>query len=406
MTSAKQEWASMWPLPLVAMLGAGGSACFAYASGAFLGELTRLFGWTRAEFSSAFTLQMLLGLVIAPIVGRLIDRIGPRRAALAGIAPFVIGISLLASVNGSLWQWWALCALQAVLVALVGPTVWMKAVAGRFVVSRGLAMAIALSGIAVGSALWPSLAAFYIQHLGWRYAFPALACSWGVLILPLTYFWFFGAETPAHRAAPSEGKIKLAQLVSSRAFVGLALGGAIVKGLILGLQVHMIPLLQGGGMTLSGAAALAGVGGLAGIVGRIATGIVLDIAPARRVALIVFMLPIGVSLLLLTGAGSTGSAVAAFALLGLIAGATSDLFAYLAARLFSQDVFASVYASLMAVVSVGASLGPLLAGACFDLKGSYDLYLFAIVPLALVATGFVALTPSGRKIEPAPALAG
>src|SRR5688572_21889 len=98
----------MWPLPLVSMLGYIGGASFAYSAGVFMVQLTGEFGWSRAEFASAFTIHSLLSLVTAPLVGRLADRIGARRIALAGIVPFMIGLSLFALATGSIWQWYLL----------------------------------------------------------------------------------------------------------------------------------------------------------------------------------------------------------------------------------------------------------------------------------------------------------
>src|SRR5262245_34404786 len=115
--TARQEWAAMWPLPLVSMLGYVGGASFAYSAGVFMVQLTQEFGWSRATFSSAFTIHSLLMLVTAPLVGRLVDRIGARKVALMGIVPFVIGLSLFGLANGSIWQWWLLAVIQALLAA-------------------------------------------------------------------------------------------------------------------------------------------------------------------------------------------------------------------------------------------------------------------------------------------------
>ena len=93
----------MWPLPLVCMLGVSGSAMFAYAGGVYMESVTREFGWSRAQYSSAFMLMMVSGLVLAPAVGWLTDRIGPRKVALAGIVPFGLRISLFGLVEGKLW---------------------------------------------------------------------------------------------------------------------------------------------------------------------------------------------------------------------------------------------------------------------------------------------------------------
>src|SRR5262245_53384743 len=153
--TARQEWAAMWPLPLVSMLGYVGGASFAYSSGVFMQELTGEFGWSRAEFATAFTIHSLVALVMAPVIGRLVDVLGPRRMALIGIIPFMIGLSLFGLAQGPIWQWWLIALVQALLASLIGGAVWMKAVVTRFSAARGLALATVLAGSGVATALWP-----------------------------------------------------------------------------------------------------------------------------------------------------------------------------------------------------------------------------------------------------------
>lgn len=115
----------MWPLPVVAMLGTAGCAMFSFTSGVFITEITGEFGWTRAQFSTAFVLQMVFGLGLAPLVGRLVDKFGARRIALFGIVPFMVSFGMLGLATQSVWVWWALCLFLALCQALIIPTVWI-----------------------------------------------------------------------------------------------------------------------------------------------------------------------------------------------------------------------------------------------------------------------------------------
>jgi MFS family permease len=380
----------MWPLPIIAMLGYAGTSCFAYTGGVFMIYLTREFGWSRTQFSTAFMLQTLLGFVILPLVGRAVDRFGPRAVALTGLAPAVLGYYLLSYANGSIGQWWLLCVGQGILAALISPTVWITAVAPRFVASRGLAVATVLTGTGVASASWPFLATRFIEYLGWRHAYPALAAIWALFLFPGVYF-FLGrppsGEPPlVQSTAP---KAKYARRLTSRTFLTIAISGGLFSSVSFGMMLHIVPILQQHGFTLAGAAQLAVLAGAFSILGRMTIGILLDILPTKSLAVAVFLLPIAVSVLLWNLSGSIILASLAVAILGLAAGAETDVVVYILARRFEPDILGSIYSIIMAVFAGCASLGPLLAAALFDAYGSYQIYLITISLPVLVGAALM-----------------
>jgi len=403
-SSARAEWAAMWPLPLVSMLGYVGGAAFAYSSGVFMQELTREFGWSRAEFSAAFTIHSLVALVMAPFIGRLIDRIGPRKMALIGIVPFVCGLSLFGLADGSIWQWYGIAFLQALLASMIGGAVWVKAVVTRFTASRGLALATVLAGSGVATTIWPLVAAFTISHFGWRMSYPAMAVSWGVVMLPLAWLFFADAAPAEDHGGEHRRTIpfdELLRIYFSRSFVSLALAGAIFSALTLGLLLHLVPIFQGAGLGLASAAGIAGLTGIFAIVGRLSTGLLLDLLPTRPLAIAIFLLPLAIGALLWNFDGSVSVAIGAVAILGFVSGADGDIIAYLISRSFDSRVFATVYSLMVAILAISSSLGPVISGAIFDRWGSYQYYFLAMAPMALVAAALVGSVPMRRQGAPA-----
>lgn len=384
----------MWPLPLVAMIGIAGQTSFAFANGVFLGHMTEAFGWSRAEFASGFTIHMLVYLAVSPLVGRLVDRVGPRKVALLGIVPFVLAYSLLGLASGSIWQWRALCALLALGIACVASVVWVSAVVGRFHAARGTALAVALCGMGLASAVAPIAAAFFIQTIGWRPAFAALACSWAVVILPLAYVYFHGprdrgarSSAPAaavERPKPESGEVR--RFLRSRTFVCLMIAGGLYASVAMGTSVHLVSMLTLDGFTLSTAAAIAGAVGVGNIAGQLGAGVLVDRYSARWIGIGAFLLPVVTICLLYSANGSLWSALAAVLVFGLSMGAQTTVVSYMASRTLPSHAFSSIYAVLIATFAVSASLGPLLAGKLFDAYGSYDAYLLLVVPMVLIAT--------------------
>lgn len=396
MTAARAEWAAMWPLPLVSMLGYVGGASFAYSSGVFMQELTREFGWSRAEFAMAFTIHSLVGLVMAPVIGRLIDRIGPRRMALIGIVPFMLGLSLFGLADGSIWQWWTIAFVQALLASMIGAAVWVKAVVARFIASRGLALAVVLSGSGVATTVWPLVAAYLISHFGWRLSYPGMALGWGLVMLPLAWLFFVDADSGASEDARASKAMPLGELKDvffSRTFISLALAGAIFSALTLGLLLHLVPIFRDAGLDLATAAGIAGLTGIFAVAGRLTTGLLLDLLPTRSLAVTIFLLPLAITALLWNFDGSIYLAIGAVAILGFVSGADGDIIAYLISTNFDPRVFATIYSLMIAILAISSSFGPILSGAIYDHWGSYQPYFLLMIPMALIAALLVGTIP-------------
>jgi len=394
--TARQEWSANWPLPLLAMLGIAGAATFGYSSGVFMEQMTREFGWTKTQFSAAFTVQMALGLLFMPFLGRLVDRVGPRRVGLIGIGIYTLAFSSLGLANGSSWQWWLLGGVQAIGVAFITNPVWLSAVIPRFHASRGLALAVSLSGIGVATLIWPNIAAFGIETLGWRLTFPAMALFWAAIVLP--YAWFCLVDPPTIKTPKDIAAIKapkggvLRALLSPTA-IYLAVSGGIFASVTYGIILNLVPMLQAQGMTLTAAAGLTSIMGIFVIGGRIATGYLLDRLPTRPLSIFIFLLPVVVCVVLWLFPGNRAAIIVAVALLGLATGSEMDVVVYLIAQRFARDIFATVLAVIGSVFALLAATGPLLAGGIFDSYKSYDPYLIIGIPLALVATLCIALVP-------------
>jgi MFS family permease len=386
----------MWPLPIVSMLGVSGSAIFAYSTGVFMESMIHDFHWSRAQFSTIFALQMLLGVVFMPFVGSMIDRFGSRRVALFGSLPFVVGLSLPALANGDIWQWRLLCLGQALGQSLIAQTVWIAAITGRFRASRGMAIAVTLAGLGLGSMVWPVLAALYLNALGWRAMFPCLALTWAIVVVPLTWRFFHGAETKARAEQNRSDPKTYWRALRSRTFIGLIAAAGLFACSYFGTLVHLVPILRSSGVSLTSAAAIAGMAGLFSIIGRLATGYLLDHFPTRPIAIVSFIAPAIASLILWHAHGAVPASMVAVALLGLASGAELDLVTFIAARRFGAEVFGSIYGVFVALIAISASLGPVLAGAIFDATKSYAPFLFTVAPMALASAALIATIPLER----------
>lgn len=410
-SSAKQEWAMMWPLPLTAMLGVAGSSLFAYSSGVFMAPMTAELGWSKVEFSSAFTVMMVTSLFAAPVAGRFVDALGARRVAMFGIVPFAFCFAALGLVGSPVWQWLLLGFVFALFAACIAPTVWITPVVGRFRVSRGLALAVALAGAGLATTMGPPLAAAYIDAFGWRLAFAALALTWVAPMMILTWkFLHDRHENDAPRATrtPDEGgraatrgvaRGDYLKALTSQTFVCLMLAGSLCACISYATLIHLVPMLGQKGIGTAAAAGVVSAAGAAAIVGRLTIGFVLDRLPVRIISICVFLLPLLTAMLLSRAGHDMTTALAAAVILGLANGAEIDIIAYITSRRFPHEMFASVYATGLSIIAVSASTGPLLASEMVERFGSYNPFLLAIVPVSLASAILVALIPPLSSTE-------
>jgi MFS family permease len=392
----REEWARGWPLPVIAMLGITGPAAFAYTNGIFMEQMTREFGWTKTEFSSAMLLQMLLGLIVAPIAARVLDRVGSRRVLLVGIVPFALGLSILGLANGAIWQWWLLSALFALATAGVISAAWVGGVVQSFDSARGMAIAMCLAGIGIATVGWPLLAAELVDTIGWRLTFPAMAFVWMLLLLPLVYFFY--KPDAQQKPLVAQELPPIGSSVRTRTFWIVLCAGGLFSSVQFGLIVHLFPTARLQGLNMAMAASMVSITGVFSILGRLCTGALLDWVPTKPLAIFAFLLPIPVMALLGIADGSTGLLMLASALLGFAAGSEIDVVAYLCSRRFDQRIFGRIYTLFQMTFAVTSSLGPLLASRLFDVSASYDSYYILAGSMILIATILILFLPSNDQI--------
>lgn len=400
-SSAGAEWRSYGLVPVVAALGYATSVLHIYSIGPFIEPLQEEFGWSRAQVSSGISIAAFSSGVFCIPVGMLVDRVGPRRVGLIGVLLMGIAVALLGTASGGGTNWMVLWGIAALGSLWVQATVWTSAVTSRFHASRGLALAITLSGASVAATLFPLLATWLIGAHDWRTAYMAMSGIWVVLVFPLIFLFFRGAQDEGHdRAVATPAKnpaltgLSLAEGLRSSALYKLLLASGLFTFTILAIVVHFVPILTDSGADPLAAAGIASLVGVFSIVGRLGTGVLLDRFPAHRVGALVFLLPIIACVLLLTDGSSAISQSVAAAVVGLTLGSEVDVMAYLAARYFGLKNFGALYGALLMALSLGTALGPLAAGAVFDEYGSYAVFLEWTI--GLTAASALALLSLGR----------
>lgn len=387
--TARAEWKAHPMLPIAAMFGYSVSVIHIYGINPYLIPVTTEFGWTREQFTWAFTLAILFQAVMSVPLGMLVDRIGARKLGLAGIVLVCLAFTALGSATADLGRWYGLWAIITLVALPVQATVWTSAVASRFNASRGMALAVTLCGASIAQFAMPPLATALIGSFGWRTAFVWHGLIWLALVFPFVFFAFRGAHdvaTTKVQAAPVLDGMHFRDGLRSTIYLRLLIASLFFTFTVVALNFQFMPLLSDWGIAPTRAAALASLIGLSSIAGRLCIGWLIDHYRASHVGGVVFLLPILAILLLLQGQGDGWTPVVVAILLGFTLGAEVDVLVYLTTRFFGLKNFGALYGGLLGALSIGTALGPLIASRIFDQTRSYDQFFMIALGLLVCAS--------------------
>lgn len=396
------EWRRNWPVVLAGLAGVALTIVHLYSTGVMIVPLEQEFGWSRAQISSGLMIHSLFGVVMAPAIGGMVDRVGARRIALFGAPLLCAALAALAMTTSSIWSWWILWALLSVAGGMIGNTVWTAGVASLFSSGRGLALAITLCGNGLGAMIVPIATQLAVQTFGWRMAYVVLAGSCALLTLPLIYMFFTSAIDRRRMAPPDRAAaradylpgISAAEAWKSPRFIKLACAASIVVLVTTGIIPNIVLILSSQGMTPATAAAISGLVGVGSITGRLCGGYLLDRLDANRVAAVSVLFPIVTGALLLAMPGSVSAAFLAVLLLGLAVGAEYDAVAYLVTRHFGLRNYGGIFGVIAGLATLMAGAGPFASNALFDITGSYAPALMLMIGGCLLASAiFLMLGP-------------
>lgn len=377
-------------------VGSGLAAIPFYTFGVFAPHLVRAFGWSQAEIMTGLMITTLVVLITAPLAGMLCDRIGTRRIALISTALFGLSLLLLATLNGSLTQFYALWALASVAGSGTLPITFTRTVNNWFDRHRGLALGIAMIGMGLFGILCKPLLAWIIGSYGWRAGYLSLGALPLLVALPLLAIAFREPEIAiaAGRASGFSGHAGITRRGALRQW-RFWLIVAILPPLsfaLAGTPPNLESLLADKGISPAAIVTLTPLVGFASIFGRLIGGFLLDRFWAPAVAFVILSLPVASYQIL--GAGTLDPAMAGLAvfLIGFALGIEYDVIAYLTSRYFGLRHYAAIYSLFYVCFTTGAGLAPLIFGMIRDRAHSFDPALGACaVILPAAAAGFLLL---------------
>jgi MFS family permease len=354
-----------------------GAACM-HSYTVFLIAFIEAFGWSRAESSIAYSVSQLVTGATSPLVGILVDRLGPQRLVLTG--GFLLAIGLVASAFAhALWQ---VIVLYGVVMTLgancLGLVVFVPILSRRFVRNRGMAVAIVQSANGFARAVSAPLSQVLIAGLGWRGAYLAQGGFMAAAFLPLAALFRSsergrsGTAAGGHTTIPGGWTLRRAMRTPhfwllSLVYVFTGLGSFLVA-------LHQLAFAVTVGFDKLYAAEVLGLGALLSLPGVIVTGILSDHVGRELSAVVTY------------GTSIFGVACAMFitspdqhlllwlhsCFFGLTWGARGPAITAKTADLFPGPHLGTILGAITIGTGIGSATGAWMAGWIFDVTGSYE----------------------------------
>ena len=330
------------------------------------------FGVSRGLASVPYMMLMLTGGVGGVVMGRLADRFGVLVPVLIGCVGLPAGMAGAAHAE----EFWQFCAALGVLSGLLGTSAVFAPMAADislwFTRRRGLAVAIVVTGTYFAGALWPPILQVSIDARGWRDTFVIVAIVMAAVMLPLAAVLYRKpavlTEAQAARTAPGAGRpLGVAPGTLQCLLCAAGLGCCIAMA---APQVHIVAHVTDLGYAAQRGAEMLALMLGTGIVSRIGSGFISDRIGGLRTLLLGSVLQ-ALALVAFLGADTLTLLFVVSAVFGLSQGGIVPSYTIIIRTYFPAHEAGRRVGWAMLFTFAGMALGGWMAGALFDLTGSY-----------------------------------
>ena len=183
---------------------------FFYSYGIFFKSIAAEFGDSRLDVSIGITHTQGVCAMLAPFIGRALDRYPLKRIMALGALSMGTGFSLLSVVQSPFQFYLVLSIFVGFGAGAMGQLATSKLVSNWFVRKRGTALGIAATGISVSGVIMPNISAYLVTEFGWRSGFLVYGLITLTLVVPLVLRLVISrpedvAQLPDGAKSPTEG---------------------------------------------------------------------------------------------------------------------------------------------------------------------------------------------------------
>jgi len=380
-----------------------------YTMGVFIKPVTESLGFTRGGFTLYFTIAALSMMVMAPVMGKLLERYNIRLIMTVCTAMMATSFALFSQCR-TLTQFYIVAVFLGIGSAGSHIIPVSMMITNWFIDKRGLAMGIVFAATGVGGMIFNPLANWIILNHSWQAAFLTFGLVIGLASIPTALFIVrakpadmgllpYGGEAAlARQSAAEQGGLTATKAFRTGAFWLLALIILLIAVANMGVLHHIVPYLTDLGFSSTTATTLMSLHMAMLIFGKVLAGSLADRLGLLK-SYLILMVGLMVSIALLYGSQWMWVAVVFNILFGFSIAVRTVLPPLMTARVLGQKHFAVIYGFLNIFTTLGTAVGVPLSGFIYDATKSYYLAFALYIGLCLITTaaGIAVLTRSGKK---------
>lgn len=379
--------------------------------------------WSLTQINASLSVSLPVAFA-SPLLGRLVDRRGPKLMMLFGLSLIAVAF-LLTAFQTKVWHLWALQALIVLgqSAAFIGSG---KLVSLWFKVNRGRMMGIAIAGNNAGGTIMAPLTGYLLQAIGWRPTFGIYGIAVLIVNIPLILLLIkdrpedvvvkaraVGREVEAQAAesmiasrdeAPLSGtaedeSVRWQDGIRTRAFWLISLASFANSVSLYGVLKQLGKHLEIVGIGSGAAGVALGLTGAFGFVGKVIWGFSAEkVAPRYVFAASLVTQGVGVLFLLLVHSSADAWPLYAFLVtFGLGSSAAGALLPLMVVESFGFASYGTLLGALQMIQRGLSAPVPILVGYAVDVTGTY-LLVFQ-VSLAFLAVGTIASALARRPVR-------
>lgn len=383
----------------------------------FFPPIIEEFGWERGVTAGAFSFGFLISAIMSPLMGRLMDRAGPRAVMELGVGLMAAGL-LLAPLTTQPWHLYltigVLVGAGSVCLGYSGQSLFLP---NWFIRKRGLAIGLAFAGVGFGSITVLPWVQHMIEQSGWRTACSTMGILVLVVLVPVNLLLRKRPQDmglqPDGDGAPSASFRPVSNVVDHawvntdwtlRRAMRTARYWWLALGLFGGLytwyavQVHQTKYLLDIGFSPGVAAWALGMVSLFGVPGQILLGHLSD-RIGREWIWTVSGVGFAICFAALIGLEYAPSLALVYLMVisqGFLGYGVTSIMGAVVVEIFQGEHFGSIFGTLMLAALAGGAAGPLVTGIVHDIYGSYTPAFAIGIVVSAVATAAIWMASPGK----------